>query len=398
MQIAYFDCFSGISGDMILGALIDAGLDLHQLESELGKLKMSGYAIGTEKTTRNGISGTRFAVDTGEKHAERHLRDIEEIIDHSDLTDDIKASSKAIFNELAHVEAKIHNSDPEKVHFHELGGLDTIIDIVGALIGIKLLGIEAVYASTLPVGAGFVNCDHGILPLPAPATLELLKGIPLYAISLEKELVTPTGIAILKNVARSFGTIPNMTVNRIGYGAGSRDLRIPNLLRVWVGEASEKMEYEEDEVILIETNLDTMNPEFIGYASEKLVVSGALDVFMTPIFMKKNRPGTLLSVLITPDKLEDILSIVFAETTSLGVRLQRLKRRKLQRELVTVEMPFGSVRVKVSQTDRKINNISPEYDDCKKIAIKQGIPLRKVYEEAKAAAKEILIGEKNLAH
>lgn len=394
MQIAYFDCFSGISGDMILGALIDAGLDLHQLESELGKLKISGYTIRTEKTARKGLSGTRFTINSEEDHVERHLRDIEKIIDRSDLGDDIKASSRAIFNELAHVEAKIHNSDPGNVHFHEIGGLDSIIDIVGALIGIKLLGIEAVYASRIPVGTGFVECDHGILPLPAPATLELLKGIPVYASGLEKELVTPTGIAILKNVARSFGIIPNMKVNRIGYGAGSRDLKIPNLLRVWVGDTDEKTEYEEDEVILIETNLDDMNPEFIGYASEKLLERGALDVFMTPIFMKKNRPGTQLSVLITPDKLEETLSIVFTETTSLGIRLHRLERKKLPREIITVETALGPARVKVSQSSQEIKNISPEYEDCKKIAIKQEIPLRKVYEEAKAAARKILISKK----
>ena len=192
MQIAYFDCFSGVSGDMILGALIDAGLDFHQLKLELGKLKISGYTLKTEKTKRKGLSGTTFTVNTEGDHVERHLRDIEEIIDRSDLGDDIKASSKAIFNELAHVEAKIHNSDPEKVHFHEIGGLDSIIDIVGAIIGIKLLGIEAVYTSKIPVGTGFVECDHGILPLPAPATLELLKGIPIYTIDTDHELVTPT--------------------------------------------------------------------------------------------------------------------------------------------------------------------------------------------------------------
>ena len=392
MKIAYFDCFSGISGDMILGAFIDAGLDLYQLESELSKLKLSGYSLKAEKTTRKGLSGIKFFVNTEEDSAERHLKDIEEIIDQSGLGDDIKASSKKIFHELAHVEAKIHNSNPERVHFHEIGGLDSIIDIVGVLIGIKLLGIEAVYASRIPVGKGFVECDHGILPLPAPATLELLKGIPIYASDMEKELVTPTGIAILRNVAKSFGIIPEMRIDRIGYGAGSHDLKIPNLLRVWVGEAAEEIEYEEDEVILIETNLDNMNPEFFGYASEKLLERGALDVFMTPIFMKKNRPGTLLSVLITPDKLEEALSTVFAETTSLGIRFQRLERKKLPREMITVDMPFGSVRVKVSRTGQEIQNISPEYDDCKAIAVKQGIPLRKVYEEAKAAAKKYLVG------
>lgn len=390
MQIAYFDCYSGISGDMILGALIDAGLDLHQLESELVKLKIGGFTLKAEKTTRKGLSGTRFLVQTEEDHVERHLRDMEEIIDHSDLGDDIKVSSKAIFNDLAHVEAKIHNHDSNEVHFHEIGGLDSIIDIVGALLGIKMLGIEAVYASRIPVGTGFVECDHGTLPLPAPATLELLKGIPIYASGMEKELVTPTGIAILKHVVKSFGVIPEMRINHVGYGAGSRDLKIPNLLRIWIGESEEKREEEEDKVILIETNIDNMNPELFGYASEKLMERGALDVFMTPIFMKKNRPGTLLSVLIAPDKLEEALSTIFAETTSLGIRIHRLERRKLPREMITVETAFGSVRVKVSRIGRDIRNISPEYEDCREIARKQGIPLRKVYEEAKAAALPVL--------
>lgn len=394
MHIAYFDCFSGISGDMIVGALIDAGLDLHQLELELRKLNISGYTLNAEKTVRKGISGTRFLVHADEDHPEKHLRDIEEIIDHSDLNDDIKISSKAIFNKLAHVEAMIHNKNPEEVHFHEIGGLDSIIDIVGSLLGLKLLGIETVFASRIPVGTGFVECDHGILPLPAPATLELLKGIPICASGIEKELVTPTGIVILKHVAKSFGVIPEMRIQRIGYGAGSREMNIPNLLRIWVGETTQESEYEEDDVILMETNIDDMNPEFFGYTSEKLLERGALDVFMTPIFMKKNRPGTQLSVLISPDKLDEMLSIIFAETTSLGMRIHHLERKKLPRELLTVETTFGHVRVKVSKTGREITSISPEYEDCKKIAAKQKVPLRKVYEEVKEVAKRILIGER----
>jgi hypothetical protein len=270
--------------------------------------------------------------------------------------------------------------------------MDSIIDTVGSLIGLKLLGIETVYASRIPVGTGFVECDHGTLPLPAPAALELLTGIPIYASGIEKELVTPTGIIILKHVAKSFGFIPAMRIHQIGYGAGGRDLKIPNLLRVWIGESEEKREYEEDEVILIETNIDDMNPEFFGYTSEKLFEKGALDVFTTPIFMKKNRPGTLLSVLISSDKLDEMLSIIFAETTSLGIRLQHLERRKLPRELLTVETPFGSVRVKVSRVGEEIRNISPEYEDCKEIAATQGIPLRKVYEDAKTAVRKLLKG------
>ncbi|MGD1152706.1 MAG: nickel pincer cofactor biosynthesis protein LarC [Syntrophales bacterium] len=389
MRIAYFDCFTGVSGDMILGALIDAGADLHKLESELGKLKISGFTLKAEKTTMRGLSGTRFFVDADHSHAERHLTDIEKIMDNSGLADDIKARAKSIFRDLAHVEAKIHNTNPGDVHFHEIGGLDSIVDVVGSLIVMKMLGIETMYASRIPVGTGFVECDHGVLPLPAPATLELLKGIPVYASSIDKELVTPTGIAILKHVVQSFGTIPEMKIERIGYGAGSRDLKIPNLLRVWIGETEVKQEYEQDEVILIETNIDNMNPEILGYALERLQERGALDVFMTPIFMKKNRPGTLLSILITPDKLDETISIIFAETTSLGIRFQRLERRKLPRELITVETSFGPVRVKVSHIDTEKRIISPEYEDCREIAVRKGIPLRKVYEEAQAAAERI---------
>jgi uncharacterized protein (TIGR00299 family) protein len=389
-QIVYFDCFPGVSGDMILGALIDAGLDLHQLEFELRKLNIPGYTLNAEKTTRKGLSGTRFLVHAEEDQTERHLKDIEEILDHSALDDDIKVSGKAIFRELANVEAKIHNSAPEKVHFHEIGGLDSIIDIIGSLLGLKLLGIETVYASRIPVGTGFVECDHGTLPLPAPASLELLKGIPIYASSMEKEIVAPTGIAILKNVAKSFGVIPEMRIQRIGYGAGSREMKIPNLLRVWIGDSEKNQEYEEDEVILIETNIDDMNPEYFGYTSEKLFERGALDVFMTPIFMKKNRPGTLLSVLISPDTLDEMLSTIFAETTSLGIRIHRLEREKLPREIITVDTPFGCVRVKVSRVGHEIKNISPEYEDCKEIAAKQGIPLRKVYEVAEVAMRKLL--------
>jgi len=389
MRIAYFDCFSGVSGDMILGALIDAGADLHKLESELSKLKISGFTLKAEKTTRKGLSGTRFFVDADHSHAERHLTDIEKIMDKSDLGDDIKAKAKAIFRDLAEVEAKIHNTNPGDVHFHEIGGLDSIVDVVGSLIVMKMLGVETMYASRIPVGTGFVECDHGVLPLPAPATLELLKGIPVYASSIDKELVTPTGIAILKHVVQSFGTIPEMKIERIGYGAGSRDLKIPNLLRVWIGETEVKQEYEQDEVILIETNIDNMNPEILGYALERLLERGALDVFMTPIFMKKNRPGTLLSILITPDKLDETISIIFAETHSLGIRFQRLERRKLPRELITVETSFGPVRVKVGHIDTEKRIISPEYEDCREIAARLGIPLRKVYGEAQAAAEKI---------
>lgn len=393
MKIAYFDCFSGISGDMILGALIDAGLDSKELESELGKLKISGFKLRMEKTVRKGISGTKFSVDINERHVERHLKDIIEIVDQSDLGDEVKNLSKKIFKELARVEAKIHNKNIEEIHFHEVGGLDSIIDVIGSVIGINKLSIEAVYSSKVHVGTGFVECEHGTIPVPAPATLELLKGIPIYSKGIKAELVTPTGACILKTLSKSFGVVPEMKVRKIGYGSGSRDLEIPNLLRVYIGETNNG-KYEKDEVILIETNLDNMSPELFDYTCETLLKQGVLDVFMTPIFMKKTRPATMLSVLTTPDKLDKAISIIFAETTTLGVRIQRVERKKLVRGIISVKTRFGEIKVKVSKIGKQIKNIAPEYENCKEIAIKQQIPLKDVYDEARGAAQKMLFEEK----
>lgn len=393
MRVAYFDCFSGASGDMILGALIDAGLDLEELESELGKLKVSGYKIKAERAIRKGISGIKFSVDVTEQDMERRLKDIIEIIDQSDVDDDVKNLGKKLLGELAAIEAKIHNKNVEDIYFHEVGGLDSIIDLIGSLIGIRKLGIEAVYSSKIHVGTGFAECRHGILPIPAPATLELLKNIPIYSKGIEAELTTPTGAAILKTVSKAFGVMPEMKVEKIGYGAGSRDLEIPNLLRIYIGETSDE-KYEEDEVILIETNIDDINPEIFDYVSESLLRKGSLDVFMTPIFMKKNRLGTMLSILTTLDKLDQILSTIFTETTTLGVRIHRLERKKLAREIISVGTRFGDMKVKIGKIGEQIKNISPEYENCKEIAVKQGIPLKDVYDEAKEAARKALFGEK----
>ncbi len=390
MKVAYFDCFSGVSGDMILGALIDAGLGLEELEEELGKLGISGYKLRTEKTVRKGISGTKFSVSIDERNVDRSLKDIVEILDCSGLDDGIKASGKKVFRELAVVEAKVHNKDIEKIRFHEVGGLDSVIDVIGSLIGIKKLGIEAVHSSKFRVGRGFIECEHGTIPVPAPATLELLKEIPVCSNDIQAELVTPTGIAILKNLSKSFGVMPEMKIEKIGYGAGSRELEIPNLLRVCVGEINAQ-EYEKDEAILIETNLDNMNPEFFDYTCEMLLKQGALDVFMTPVYMKKNRPGTMLSVLATPDKLDEVVSTIFAETTTLGVRIHSVERKKLVREVVPVKTRFGEMKVKVSKAGGEVKNIAPEYEDCRKIALKQGIPLKDVYEEVKKIAQEALL-------
>ena len=395
MKVAYFDCFSGISGDMILGALVDAGLDIRELESELGKLKISGYKVRAEKTARKGISGTKVSVNITEQNVERGLKDIIEIVERSELDDDIKGLSKKTFQELATIEAKIHGKGIEEIHLHEVGGLDSIIDVVGSFIGVKKLGIEAIYASKIHVGSGFIESRHGVLPVPAPATLAILKGIPIYSRGIEAELATPTGVCVLKTLSKSFGIMPEMRVEKIGYGAGSRELEIPNLLRVFIGESSAE-EYEADEVVVVETNIDNMNPELLAYASEALLKQGAIDVFMTPVFMRKNRPGTILSVLTTQEKLDEILSVMFAETTTLGVRLHRLERKKLSREVVSVKTRFGEVEVKIAKIGDQVKNIAPEYESCKEIAVKRGIPLKDVYDEAKEAARKALFEKKTL--
>jgi hypothetical protein len=389
MKIAYFDCFSGISGDMILGALIDAGLELKELETGLNGLSVRGFRLRAEKTSRRGITGTKVTVEIDESHTERHLKDIAGIVDRSDLDEDIKSLGKRIFTDLAVTEARIHGKSVNDVHFHEISAVDSIVDVIGAIVGLKKLGVKTVYASKINVGTGFVECGHGTLPVPAPATLDLLKGIPIYSTGILAELATPTGIAIIKNVAKGFGVMPDMKVEAIGYGAGFRDIDAPNLLRVYIGESCENG-YEKDTALLIEANIDNMNPEIFGYVSEKLLNQGALDVFMTPIYMKKNRPGTLLSVLTTAGSLQEMLSMVFSETTTLGVRIHSVQRTKLVRETISIKTRLGEIRVKVGRIGREIKNIAAEYEDCRQIADREGMPLKDVYQEAEATARDVL--------
>ncbi|MEW5924401.1 MAG: nickel pincer cofactor biosynthesis protein LarC [Candidatus Zixiibacteriota bacterium] len=386
MKAVYFDCFAGISGDMTLGALVDAGLDIEKLKAELIKLNLKGYSIGAEKVVKNGITGTKINIEIEEQNAHRHLKHINEIIDNSSLDDDIKQTGKKIFFRLAEAEAKIHNTIIEKIHFHEVGAIDAIIDIVGAVIGIKLLGIKKVYASRIHVGRGFVECRHGKIPLPAPATAELLKGVPVYSTGIEGELTTPTGAAIITTLAESFGNMPVMNIRQIGYGAGTSDREIPNMLRVMIGEVVES-DYETDTVTIVETNIDDMNPEFYEYVSEKLLKLGALDVYTSPIYMKKSRPATLLSVIVDNDKIDNILSVIFSETTTIGVRMHHAERMKLHREIVTASTKYGDVRVKISKYKDQVKNIAPEYDDCKKIAAEKNIPLKDIYDAAKKAVE-----------
>ena len=394
MKIAYFDCFSGISGDMTVGALLDAGLKIETLEKELKKLGLSGYQLEVKKVVKKGISATQFKVKIKEEGVERRFKDILTILEKSKLDEEIKKGTKKIFFNIAQAESKIHQKDIDKIHFHEIGGLDSIIDITSAVIGIKTLGIEEIYSSALPMGKGFVKCSHGVIPVPAPATLELLKNIPTYSGGIESEMITPTGAAIISTLAKSFGERPLMKIERIGYGAGEKEFTIPNLLRVSIGEKILEDEnlkdgYVSDEAVLIETNIDDMNPEFYDYIMDQLFSQGALDVFLTPIQMKKNRPAHMLSIIVYEQNLKEILEVLFSESTTLGVRVREVKRLRLSQQNFMAETKYGKIKVKVGMFKGEIKNIAPEYEDCKKIAKQHQIPLKEVYEEAKWSVQRI---------
>ena len=391
MRIAYFDCFSGISGDMFVGALLDAGLKIEILEKELNKLNLSGYQLEVNKVLKKGISASQFKVKIQEKGVERRFKDILNILEESKLDEEIKNEVKKIFFKIAEAESKIHQEDIEKIHFHEIGGLDSIIDISSAVIGIKALEIKEIYSSPLPLGKGFVKCAHGILPLPAPATLELLKNIPTYSGGMESEMVTPTGASIISTLTKDFGERPLMKIEKIGYGAGEREFSIPNLLRVSIGEKilsdRDLMDgYIHDEALLIETNIDDMNPEFYDYIMDKLFSQGALDVFLTPIQMKKNRPAQMFSIIVYEQNLKEILKVLFSESTTLGVRIKEVKRLKLTQQNFIAETKYGKIKVKVGIFKEDIKTIAPEYQDCQKIAQQYQVPLKEVYEEAKKVA------------
>lgn len=388
MKIAYFDCFSGISGDMTVGALLDAGLKIETLEKELKKLGLTGYQLEVNKVVKKGISATKFKVKIKEEGVERRFKDILIILEKSKLDEEIKNETKKIFFNIAQAESKIHQKDINEIHFHEIGGLDSIIDITSAVIGIKTLGIEEIHSSALPLGKGFVKCAHGVIPVPVPATLELLKNIPTYSGGIESEMITPTGAGIISTLAKSFGERPLMKIEKIGYGAGEKEFSIPNLLRVSIGEKilndeNIKDDYISDEAMLIETNIDDMNPEFYDYIMDKLFSQGALDVFLTPIQMKKNRPSHMLSIIVYEQDLKEILEVLFSESTTLGVRLREIKRLRLAQQNFIAETKYGKIRVKVGIFKGEIKNIAPEYEDCKKMAKQHQVPLKEIYEETK---------------
>jgi pyridinium-3,5-bisthiocarboxylic acid mononucleotide nickel chelatase len=399
MKIAYLDCFSGISGDMTLGALIDAGLDFKLLQRDLAGLSLDEYELYEQKVVKNGITGTKVQVLSLEGHVHRRLNDIHGIINRSSLPPEVKDKSMQIFTRLAESEAKIHGTTLEEVHFHEVGAVDAIVDIVGAVIGFWRLGIEKVFASSVHTGKGFVKAAHGVMPIPAPATLELLKGVPIYSRDIDCELVTPTGAAILTTYCQDFGPMPEMKVERIGYGAGEKNLSIPNLLRLTLGELNESKEItiesfeegiREGKALTLEANIDDMNPEFYDYLIEKLFKFGAMDVYIQNIQMKKNRPANILTVQIAPKDLETIRGIIFEETTSIGLRVYPVTKYMLPYEITTVNTEYGSARVKKARFKGRICTVSPEYEDCRQLARQSDKSLKDVYDCIKMKALEDL--------
>ncbi len=384
MNLAYFDCFSGISGDMTLGALLDAGCDLARLRSDLQSLQVPGWELTAEKVWKNGMAATYARVTTEDQKKHRSLTDILEILKNSKLDDRVRDRATLIFQKLGEAEALVHDVPVDKIHFHEVGAVDAIIDIVGACIGFHQLGIDKFACSPLNVGGGTAKMAHGVLPVPAPATATLLKGKPTYSNGVQRELVTPTGAAIVATLCDHFGPQPAMTVSAIGYGAGTADLEgQPNVVRIMIGQPAEKLVAGFDEEIsVIEANLDDMNPQIYGYFLERALAAGALDVYTTPVQMKKNRPGTLLTVLCKPQDASALTTLIFAETTTFGVRTTTAHRRILPREHVSVSTTFGDVRIKLSRINGRIQHAAPEFDDCRKLAVEKNVPLQQVITEA----------------
>jgi hypothetical protein len=384
MKVCYLDCFSGVSGDMLLGALVDAGLDPEALRAEFAKLGLEGVDLEFEKTLRSRISGTNLTVKVAHDHSHRPLSKIEQIISTSGLKESVKERAIRIFCRLGEVEAAIHNVPVEKVHFHEVGAWDSIADIVGACIGFDLLGIEKIHCSALNLGSGTVKAAHGVMPVPAPATAALVADVPTYSEGPEAELTTPTGAAIVTTLAERFGAMPAMRISATGYGAGDKDFPgRPNLLRVLIGETTTAT--ESSEVYVIEANVDDMSPQVAGYVRERLLAVGALDATLTPVFMKKDRPGFALSVLAKAEDRERLADLVFAETTTLGLRMYRAERRVLERRWETVETPYGAVRIKIASENGKVRNFAPEYEDCRQLAVEGNVPLKDVIQQANHA-------------
>jgi len=379
MKIAYLDCFSGISGDMFIGALIDAGLPLEELRKVLQSLPLEGYSLEVTREERNLLFGTRFKVKvTRDPQPHRRFSDIRDLIRAGNLSPSVRDKSIAIFESIAVEEGKIHGCSVEEVHFHEVGAIDSIVDIVGSVLGMEYLGIGTACASSLPLGSGFVETAHGRIPLPAPATVALLRGIPVHDSGLKEELVTPTGAALVKGLVHSFGPLPPMVIEKVGYGVGSRNLADrPNLLRILIGQ--EHGGAHEETVVILESNLDDTNPEWLGFLMERLFEAGALDVVFSPGYMKKNRPAVLVHVMGKPHQKDQLMDLLFSESTTLGVRFHFTQRRILERSSVEMDSPWGRMKVKkVFRPDGSFH-LLPEFEECRRIAKEKGVPMKDMY-------------------
>jgi len=392
MLIAYFDCSSGASGDMVLGALLDAGLSVDTLRTELGKLHIKGWKIGLQEVQKAGIRATQAIVkieNDNERHT-THIEDIRATITESDLTEEIKVKSLRIFERLAEAEAVVHGDKTGHAHLHEVGALDSLIDVVGAVIGFSKLGIEKACCSRLNVGAGSVRCAHGVLPVPVPATLELIKGKPIYSSGIDAELLTPTGAAILTSFCDHFGPMPNMVIQSMGYGAGSRDLETPNVLRMILGtDQALSLDYPPRTVGVIESNIDDMNPQFYDNLITLTIEKGGLDVSLQPILMKKNRPGLRIQIICPVEKIDELAELVLTETTAIGLRWRIENRIITERVIKSIDTKFGKIRIKIAYFKDRIVNVKPEYDDCKRVARMNTVPLKDVMAEVLSRTQKV---------
>lgn len=387
MKTLYFDCFCGAAGDMIVGALIDAGADFKQLESSLATLKVDGYRLSCEKINKHGTMATKFDVHLDEQHdhPHRHLRHVVEIIESGDLPEEVKRASLETFQRVAECEAEVHGTTIEKVHFHEVGAVDSIIDIVGTHLALHQLKPDAIHSSALHVGSGTVKCAHGIMPVPAPATALLLRGVPSYSGDVDGELVTPTGAALIAQLAESFGPMPLMTIDTIGVGSGTKDIPDrPNVIRAMIGEVA--AESKSESIVVMEANIDDMNPELFSPLMSDLLESGARDVFLTPIVGKKGRPAHLITVLTDDALVSVVADTLLKGSSTLGLRMRREDRITLDREWKSVATPWSPVKVKIGTYNGSVSSTAPEFDDCERVAKEAGVTTREVYEAAYAAA------------
>lgn len=394
MRIAYFDCFAGISGDMILGAIVDAGCPLETLNGALRKLPRFRISLTARKVLRAGIQGTKVDVTFEDSPQDSSLsyKSMVELLADSDLEAEVKATCHRILDRMAASEGAVHGNPPDEVRFHEIGSLDTMADVVGSVVGLRALKVDWVASSPVNVGSGKISGSHGLLPVPGPATSHLLKGTPIVSAGPPFELTTPTGAAVITSLSKSFGRLPAFQLLEIGYGAGDREFpEYPNLLRLMIGEKEEVApEGNQEEIAVLETNIDDMNPEFFDHLFERAYKAGALEVFLTPVIMKKNRPGSLLSVLCLPEIAASLTRLLLQESSTFGVRTYRVHRRILDREVLEVHTAFGIVRVKLGKLEERVVQISPEYEDCKMLAQTSGVPIRTIYSDAQRAAESAI--------